>query len=175
MDSKRMRERRDVPSSLCRLGKTRARPRLQVFATFAVLVACASTNGSNGWLDSCSSRDGAIMHGASVSAEVMAARPSDFVMDIDGAGVATIQRVVVAPDRTVRVDYAYEATDGSGESRQGSLTLTGGSGQVTGRFRTQASNGHVYEGAVELAFAGSGAAGTYEFGGRMYGLRIRHL
>lgn len=96
-----------------------------------------------------------------------------YRMEIEAAGVASINAVRVQSATDVEVDYTYDARDGSGERRAGTLFLRENAGKMTGRFRTRADNGHVYEGTVVLSFGDDGTArGSYVFAGGSYALSI---
>jgi hypothetical protein len=108
----------------------------------------------------------------------LAASPQSYVMNIEGAGLADIDGVDL-DDTTIRIEYSYSATDGTGEQRAGSMTLQlrdgqGRSASAKGTWATDATNGSTYSGTLDFTFAETGdARGRYQFNGRSYPISIR--
>ena len=100
------------------------------------------------------------------------ARFSDYTLDIQAAGRASILNASFSAEDTLRVEYAYRS---EGEKRRGSLSVW--LHQETGRFegtcRTVADNGNVYQGTLRLRFRVQGeATGFYTFLGSSYTLTL---
>lgn len=102
--------------------------------------------------------------------------PERFGMNIQAAGTATIPDASLL-DGELTVSYEYAATDGTGEQRAGSMNLTVAEDRTaTGRWRTVADNGTVYNGPLSFDFADDGTAiGTYQFDGITYDITIHLL
>ena len=97
---------------------------------------------------------------------------SDYVLNIQAAGRASISNASLSGEDTLRVDYAYQS---EGEKRRGSLSLwlRQETHRFEGTWRTVADNGNVYQGTLRLRFKAQGeATGFYTFLGTNYTLTL---
>lgn len=94
-----------------------------------------------------------------------------FKMDIQGAGMASIQKATLSDKGELYIEYAYHS---EGENRNGKTTLTEKSmNRFEGNWKTIADNGNVYQGTLYFDFKENGEAnGYYKFAGSEYKITI---
>ncbi len=96
---------------------------------------------------------------------------SDFKMDIEGAGLATIPKATISDKGELYIEYAYYSES---ENRKGKMTLSENANhRFEGNWKTIADNGNVYQGSLYFDFKTSGEAnGYYKFAGSDYKITI---
>ena len=97
---------------------------------------------------------------------------TEFKMDIQGAGMATIPSATISKDNSLLIDYAYNS---EGEKRKGSMKLdfVEKSKRFEGHWETKADNGNVYNGTLYFVFKEIGEAeGYYKYAGSDYKITI---
>lgn len=96
---------------------------------------------------------------------------SNFKMDIQAAGMASIPTATLSENGELYIEYAYNS---EGEVRNGKMTLTEKTKtRFDGNWKTIADNGNVYSGSLYFDFKENGEAdGFYKFGGSNYKITI---
>ncbi len=94
-----------------------------------------------------------------------------YEMDIEAAGLATIENATFVMEGELYIAYAYVSGN---ENRKGRMNLLlTDENKLTGNWKTDADNGNSYQGPLYFTFRENGeASGQYNYGGTDYKITI---
>ena len=96
---------------------------------------------------------------------------SNYTMDIQAAGIASLPTATLSDAGELYIEYAYNS---AGEKRNGKMTLQNkGNNRYEGNWKTDADNGNSYQGSLYFVFSENGEGfGFYKFSGSDYKITI---